>query len=179
LSSPHLIDLASPSTRVCIVFTDATRACPDDVLVPAILRELERAGVPDDHITLLCATGMHRPSTREEKIAKLGHNVVERYRVIDHDPSDCVIPPRRTRRSVPATRWASAPPLSGHGANGTAVRNLDLAAPVVGRDEIPRPFGTRNDTSVNALLVDSDLIIATGVVEPHQYAGYSGGGRRW
>jgi len=30
---------------------------------------------------------------------------------------------------------------------------------------------------VNALLCDSDLIIATGVVEPHQYAGYSGGGK--
>jgi len=29
LSSPRLIDLASSSTRVCIVFTDATRACPD------------------------------------------------------------------------------------------------------------------------------------------------------
>jgi nickel-dependent lactate racemase len=27
------------------------------------------------------------------------------------------------------------------------------------------------------LLLDSDLIIATGVVEPHQYAGYSGGGK--
>ena len=77
--------LAAPQTRVCIVFTDATRACPDHVLVPAILRELEAAGVPDDHITLLCATGLHRPSTREEKIAKLGREVVKRYRVIDHD----------------------------------------------------------------------------------------------
>jgi nickel-dependent lactate racemase len=27
------------------------------------------------------------------------------------------------------------------------------------------------------LLLESDLIIATGVVEPHQYAGYSGGGK--
>ena len=90
LDSPRLIDLASPSTRVCIVFTDATRACPDHILVPAILRELDRAGVPGDHVTLLCATGLHRPSTREEKIAKLGREVVERYRVIDHDPSNCV-----------------------------------------------------------------------------------------
>ena len=132
LHAPRLIDLASPQTRVCIVFTDATRACPDDVLVPAILRELDRAGVPDDHITLVCAVGLHRPSTHAEKIAKLGCDVVERYRVIDHDPSQCVIPNRA---------------------------------------------GTRNDTAVNALLVESDLIIATGVVEPHQYAGYSGGGK--
>ena len=72
LHSPRLSHLAAPALRVCLVFTDATRACPDHILVPAILRELERAGVPDDHITLLCATGLHRPSTREEKIAKLG-----------------------------------------------------------------------------------------------------------
>jgi nickel-dependent lactate racemase len=32
LSAPRLIDLASPSTRVCLVFTDATRACPDHIL---------------------------------------------------------------------------------------------------------------------------------------------------
>jgi nickel-dependent lactate racemase len=126
LSAPRLIDLASPATRVCILFTDATRACPDHVIVPAILRELDRAGVPDDHITLLCATGLHRPSTPAEKIAKLGREVVERYRVIDHDPGQCA---------------------------------------------------AQHGVSVNRWLWDSDLIIATGVVEPHQYAGYSGGGK--
>lgn len=148
LQSQRLTELANPHARVCIVFTDATRACPDQILVPAILRELAVAGVPDDHITLLCATGLHRASTREEKIAKLGQAVVERYRVIDHDPSHCVI-------------------LSAEGA-----KNLFFD-----EREIPRLFGTWNDTSVNSLLLDSDLIIATGLVEPHQYAGYSGGSK--
>ena len=133
LQSKRLRDLTTQHARVCIVFTDATRACPDQILVPAILRELEAAGVLDDHITLLCAVGLHRPSTLEEKITKLGRDVVERYQVIDHDPSDCV--------------------------------------------EIPHRSAVRIDTRVNALLFESDLIIATGVVEPHQYAGYSGGGK--
>ncbi len=143
LHSPRLINLAAPSTRVCLVFTDATRACPDHILVPAILRELDQAGVPDDHVTLLCATGLHRPSTREEKIAKLGREVVERYRVTDHEPSNCAGP----RRDSAASGWSS------------------------------RPFEARHDISVNSVLLDSDLIVATGVVEPHQYAGYSGGGK--
>ena len=34
-----------------------------------------------------------------------------------------------------------------------------------------------HEVKVNRLLWESDLIIATGVVEPHQYAGYSGGGK--
>ncbi len=132
LHSSRLSDLASPGARVCLVFTDATRACPDHILVPAILHELARAGVPDDHITLLCATGLHRPSRHEEKIAKLGRDVVERYRVIDHDPANC----------------------------------LTL-----------KHAGTKTDVRVNRMLLENDLIIATGVVEPHQYAGYSGGGK--
>ncbi len=148
LQSPRLNELVSQHARVCIVFTDATRACPDGGLVPAILNELEAAGVSDDHITLLCATGLHRASTRAEKIAKLGQAVVERYRVIDHDAARCVALQAKSRRS-------------------------GLRCPRIRRRREP----PRNDTSVNLLLLNSDLIIATGVVEPHQYAGYSGGGK--
>ena len=152
LSSPHLIDLASPAMRVCLVFTDATRACPDHILVPAILRELDRAGVPDDHITLLCATGLHRPSTHEEKIAKLGRDVVERYQVIDHDARHCE-------------------PRSGEAISVNDGR--EIASSHTAFLAMTRP----DSLAVNRSLLNSDLIIATGVVEPHQYAGYSGGGK--
>lgn len=30
---------------------------------------------------------------------------------------------------------------------------------------------------VNRLVIEADIVVATGVVEPHQYAGYSGGGK--
>jgi lactate racemase len=160
LHSSPLSDLAAPGARVCLVFTDATRACPDHILVPAILRELDRAGVPADHITLLCATGLHRPSTREEKIAKLGRDVLERYRVIDHDPSDCVTPHL---------------PVGAGVLSRAAAKNLDVEANLFQQGEMLR--FARHDIAVNTLVLDSDLIIATGVVEPHQYAGYSGGGK--
>lgn len=143
LHSKRLSELASATARVCIVFTDATRACPDHILVPAILRELEMAGVRDENITLLCATGLHRPSTPAEKIAKLGQDVVDRYTVIDHDAQSAVI----------------LSEVKNLGQSGEALRFA------------------QGDISLNPLLLQSDLILATGVVEPHQYAGYSGGGK--
>lgn len=132
IGSPPLRELARPGDTVCIVFTDITRASPDHLLVPAILAELEAVGVRDDDITLLCGIGMHRPSTYEEKVTKLGADVVARYRVIDNEPQ-----------------------------NPAALVDL-------GTTESGIPL------SVHRAAYEADLLIATGLVEPHQYAGYSG-----
>jgi nickel-dependent lactate racemase len=133
VGSPSLRELARPGDRACIVFTDITRASPDHLLVPALLRELEAAGVRDEDITLLCGIGMHRPSTPEEKVAKLGREVVARYRVIDNEPR-----------------------------NPEALVDLGVT-----------PGGV--PVQVHRAAVEADLLVATGIVEPHQYAGYSGG----
>jgi nickel-dependent lactate racemase len=135
VQSPPLRAIAKPGQKVCVVFTDATRICPDHVLVPALLSELEAAGVAPDDVTLLCAVGMHRPSTPQEKSWKLGEKIVSRYRVVDHDARD----PSRLKDL-------------GHTRGGIPIQ-------------------------VNRMAWESDLLIATGVVEPHQYAGYSGGSK--
>jgi nickel-dependent lactate racemase len=132
VGSPPLRELAHKGDRVCIVFTDITRACPDWLLVPPILRELEQAGVRDEDITLLCGIGMHRPSTPEEKVVKLGQAIVDRYRVIDNEPQ-----------------------------NPESLVDLGVV------NDIP--------LSVHKVAYEADILIATGIVEPHQYAGYSGG----
>ncbi len=133
INSPPLRELAGPGDRVCIVFTDVTRASPDHLLVPPLLAGLEAAGVRDEDVTLLCGIGLHRPSTPEEKVAKLGRAVVDRYRVIDNEPL-----------------------------NPEALVDL-------GTTESGIPL------SVHRAAYEADLLIATGIVEPHQYAGYSGG----
>jgi len=133
IGSPPLREMAKPGDRVCIVFTDITRSSPDHLLVPALLAELAAAGVREEDVTLLCGIGMHRPSTPEEKIAKLGADVVARYRVIDNEPR-----------------------------NPKALVDLGLT-----------PNGV--PVWVHRAAVEADLLIATGLVEPHQYAGYSGG----
>src|SRR4030065_148763 len=76
IGAPPLQALTQAGKKVCIVFTDITRASPDHELVPALLFELEKAGVRDADITLLCGIGMHRPSTSEEKVTKPGPPVV-------------------------------------------------------------------------------------------------------
>jgi lactate racemase len=133
VGSPPLRELARPGDRVCIVFTDISRPCPDHMLVPALLRELEAAGVPDEHITLLCGVGLHRPSTRDERVSKLGQQLVSRCRIIDSEPR-----------------------------NPEALVNLGVT-----------PGGV--PVSAHRAAVEADLLIATGLVEPHAYAGYSGG----
>jgi nickel-dependent lactate racemase len=133
VGSACLGELAKSGDKVCIVFTDITRACPDQLLIPPMLAELKQAGVRDEDITLLCGVGMHRPSTPEEKVTKLGAEVVARYRVIDNEPQ-----------------------------NPAAL--LDLGK---------TPGGV--PVLLHRAVVEADLLIATGIVEPHQYAGYSGG----
>ena len=128
-----LREIALPGQKVCLVFTDITRSTPDHLLVPALLKDLEIAGVKDEDITLLCGIGMHRPSTPEEKTTILGQKVVDRYRVIDNEPQ-----------------------------NPEALVDLGVT-----------PGGV--PVLIHQAAVNADLLIATGIVEPHQYAGYSGG----
>jgi nickel-dependent lactate racemase len=130
-----LRNLARSGDKACIVFTDSTRACPDYLLVPAILGELGKAGIRDEDITLLCGTGMHRPSTKAEKISKLGAEIVARYQVIDNEPQ-----------------------------NPSMLVDLGMT-----RSGVP--------VQVHRAVVEANLLIATGIVEPHQYAGYSGGSK--
>jgi nickel-dependent lactate racemase len=135
LGSPSLRDLARGKQRVVIAVTDATRACPDHLLVPPMIEELAAAGVPDDAVTLLVAVGAHRASTAAEKREKLGDAIVDRYRVIDHDGAD----------------------------------DANLVAVMDGPNGVP--------FKVNRLAAGADLLLSTGLVEPHQYAGFSGGGK--
>ncbi|MGH2535658.1 MAG: nickel-dependent lactate racemase [Thermomicrobiales bacterium] len=130
-----LRELARGKRRICIAVTDATRACPDHLIVPPILEELAAAGVPDEAITVLVAVGAHRASTDAEKREKLGSEIVDRFRVVDHDASD--------------------------------QRNLVRVAE--GPEGVP--------FLINRIAIEADLLMATGRVEPHQYAGYSGGGK--
>lgn len=135
LASPPLRELARPGDKVCLAITDASRPCPNKLLLPPILAELKHAGVKDKDICIIIATGLHRPSTKAERAAMLGTEILRRYRVIDHVATDS--------------------------AQSQRVGQTKDGVPII----------------INKLAYEADLLVATGVVEPHQYAGYSGGGK--
>ncbi len=130
----HLADLVRPGQRVTVAFTDATRACPDELLVGFLLEQLFALGIRPDDVTLLVATGLHRPMTPAERLAKLGPSIHPDVAFVNHQPLE------------PAEL-------------------VDLGE----IDGLP--------VVVNRRCVEADLLLATGVVEPHQYAGYSGGAK--
>jgi lactate racemase len=83
-----LEEMIRPGSTVCIIVSDITRAYQKmSFYLPLLIDRLGKAGIMDEHITFLSATGSHRKQTHGE------HNVIlgalsERFRVIDHDCND-------------------------------------------------------------------------------------------
>ncbi len=73
---------------VVVVVSDFTRPIPYRDFLAPLLAEIASAGVPRSEILVLVATGMHRPSTGEERREMFGEEVIERYRIEDHRAED-------------------------------------------------------------------------------------------
>ncbi len=131
LAGKPLHALVDGQTSVAVVFPDLTRPMPNRTVLPPLLAELAHAGVPDERITLLCATGTHRRATAEEMEDLVGRDVLERYTIVDHDAAG------------------------------------DEHVPVGQVDGVP--------VLLQREYVQADVRIVTGFVEPHFFAGFSGG----
>jgi nickel-dependent lactate racemase len=131
IGTARLREWVKPDGRVCIVFTDITRATPNRRLIPWLLDYL--SFVSRERITLLNGLGTHRPNTREELEELLTPAVVSSYRVLNHEPEN----PEALVRM-------------GSTADGTPAW-------------------------INRHLVEADVRIITGFIEPHFFAGFSGG----
>lgn len=114
IGSASLHELAQGRRNACIVVCDITRPVPNALILGEMLEVLAGAGIPAVDVTILIATGTHRPNEGDELVEMLGRSVVESgVRIANHvcdDPS--------THRSigfgpagVPAildTRWLDA-----------------------------------------------------------------------
>ena len=129
-----LRELARGRRSACILICDITRPVPNGLFLAPLIRTLIEAGMPRQGITVLVATGLHRPNEGEELAELVGDPwVLEQVRVENHiatHDEDHV--------------------LVGRTARGTVVR-------------------------LDRRLVEAELKITTGLVEPHFMAGWSGG----
>jgi nickel-dependent lactate racemase len=132
---PPLRELARGKRSACILICDITRPVPNGLFLPPLIRTLLGAGVPRSGITILVATGLHRPNEGPELAELVGDPwALEIVNVVNHD----------------ATVDADHVLLGRTPVHGTVVR-------------------------LDRRLVEAELRIATGLVEPHFMAGWSGG----
>jgi len=88
IESPPLGELVGARSRVVLLVDDITRSTPVDRMLPPVLDELNRAGVPDQRITGLIALGTHRAMTDEEIELKYGPENTRRIGFVNHAWND-------------------------------------------------------------------------------------------
>ena len=132
VGSPRLRELAKDKQKIVIVTSDHTRAVPSKITLPLLLQEI-RSGNPQADITILIATGLHRPTTEDEQRRMFGDDIVDHEKIAINNAFDpeqfvelCTLP------------------------SGAVFQ-------------------------VNKLAAQCDLLVTEGFVEPHFFAGFSGG----
>ena len=135
VAGERLADRADGVKKPLIIVSDSTRPTPSDLIVLAALAELKEAGVPEEDVKVLVATGLHRPCTMEELQEMLGNHLLSTVPVYNHFAEDksCL----------------------------EYICDTSLGTPLY----------------VNKLVIESDLLIGDGYIEPHFFAGYTGGGK--
>lgn len=132
IGSEKLSDLVKGKEKITIITSDHTRPVPSHITMPILLEEI-RSTNPGADITILIATGFHRPTTHEELVNKFGEEIVNNEKIIVHK-------------------------------SGVDEDMVEL-------DRLPS--GGR--LLLNKHAINTDLLISEGFIEPHFFAGFSGG----
>jgi nickel-dependent lactate racemase len=85
IGTAPLAQMARGKQSAAISVCDITRPAPNRKTLPAVLTRLEAAGISRETITILIATGLHRPATDDEIREICGPEIAGCYRVVNHD----------------------------------------------------------------------------------------------
>ena len=89
IRSKKLSEEAIGNKTACILVCDITRPVPNKLFLKSVIEELEAGGIPREGITILIATGLHRPNLGEELEEVIGDPwVTENIRILNHDARD-------------------------------------------------------------------------------------------
>ena len=84
-AGPSLEELAAGKQTAAISVCDITRPAPNRLVLPPVLERLERAGIAREAVTILIATGLHRPATEAEIREIIGPDIAGTIRVVNHN----------------------------------------------------------------------------------------------
>jgi len=103
IGTPPLAEMARGRQAAAISVCDITRPAPNATTLPPLLERLHAAGILREAITILIATGLHRPATPAEIETIVGQRIASEYRVINHYARDLTSHASlgRTRRGTP------------------------------------------------------------------------------
>ncbi len=132
ISSSPLCELAKDKKHIVIISSDHTRPVPSHITMPLLLEEIRKFN-KEVRITILIATGMHRPTTHQELVDKYGQKIVDEEEIVVHSAYED--------------------------------ENMVFLGIL--------PSG--GELWVNKLVQEADLLISEGFIEPHFFAGFSGG----
>lgn len=90
VGSPKLHTLVNPDQKIVIITSDISRPLPSFDVVPAVLDELYKGGVPKENITIVFGLGSHRKQTPEEMKHLVGERAFNEVKCMDSTPEDCV-----------------------------------------------------------------------------------------
>ena len=85
IGTPPLREIAKGKKSATIVISDITRPVPNKIILPPLLSEIEAAGIKREDITILIATGIHRPNLGDELLELVGEEIAKNYKIINHD----------------------------------------------------------------------------------------------
>lgn len=132
IDAKPLAELAKDKNHIVIISSDHTRPVPSHITMPILLEEIRKYN-SEVKITILIATGMHRPTTHEELVSKYGEEIVQNENIVIHD----------------------------------AYNDDEMTFKGI------LPSG--GELWINKLVDEADLLISEGFIEPHFFAGFSGG----
>jgi nickel-dependent lactate racemase len=133
IGTAPLRELAKGRPDAVVVINDHTRPAASQSMLEGVVAELESAGIGRDLITVVIATGSHRPSTEEEIRRMVGGDLAGSLRFVNHRAFD------------------------------------EDGLTYMGDTESGQPIW------LNTEFAKASLKILTGLINPHQCAGFSGG----
>jgi nickel-dependent lactate racemase len=84
IGCPPISEMARGKRSAAISVCDITRPAPNRLVLPPLLARLEAAGIAREDITILIATGLHRPAPQSEIDEIVGAETARNYRVVNH-----------------------------------------------------------------------------------------------